>query len=67
MRNCFILSSVILASAAVLTALESHYQMPSQRLAIAAYADNQPLSDNESAEGRAQNRRVDIVILSDLR
>ena len=53
--------------AAVLSALEMRYRVPSQRLAIAAYADNQPVSENESAEGRAQNRRVDIVILSDLR
>ena len=53
--------------AAVLSALESRFQIPSQRLAIAAYADNQPVSENESAEGRAQNRRVDIVILRDLR
>jgi len=54
-------------SAAVLAVLESRYQVSSQRLAIAAYADNQPVSENESAEGRAQNRRVDIVILRDLR
>jgi chemotaxis protein MotB len=54
-------------SAAVLAVLESRFQVPSRRLAIAAYADNRPASENESAEGRAQNRRVDIVILGDLR
>lgn len=52
-------------SAAVLTLLESRFGIPSRRLAIAGYADNQPISENESAEGRARNRRVDIVILSD--
>ena len=51
-------------SAAVLTLLESRFGIPAGRLAIAAYADNQPLAANESAEGRARNRRVDIVILS---
>jgi chemotaxis protein MotB len=51
-------------SAAVLSLLESRFEIPSRRLAIAGYADNQPVSENESVEGRARNRRVDIVILS---
>jgi chemotaxis protein MotB len=51
-------------SAAVLNLLESGYGIPATRLAIAAYADNQPVAANESAEGRARNRRVDIVILN---
>lgn len=50
-------------SAAVLSLLESSYGIPPARLAIAAYADNQPVAANESEEGRARNRRVDIVIL----
>jgi chemotaxis protein MotB len=52
-------------SAAVLAVLESRFEIPSRRLAIAGYADNQPVSANESAEGRARNRRVDILILSE--
>jgi len=51
-------------SAAVLGLLESRFGIPAMRLAIAAYADNRPAAENESAEGRARNRRVDIVILS---
>jgi chemotaxis protein MotB len=51
-------------SAAVLSLLESKFDVPAGRLAIAAYADNKPVAENESAEGRARNRRVDIVILS---
>jgi chemotaxis protein MotB len=51
-------------SAAVLSLLESRFDIPAGRLAIAAYADNKPVAANESVEGRARNRRVDIVILS---
>ncbi|HTA44375.1 MAG TPA: OmpA family protein [Bryobacteraceae bacterium] len=50
-------------SIAVLTLLETRFEVPASRLTIAGYADNQPVSENESAEGRARNRRVDIVIL----
>lgn len=51
-------------STSVLTLLESRFGIPASRLALAAYADNDPVAENESAEGRARNRRVDIVILS---
>jgi chemotaxis protein MotB len=51
-------------STAVLSLLESRFGIPAARLAIAAYADNKPVAANESAEGRARNRRVDMVILS---
>ena len=51
-------------SAAVLGLLEARFGIPAARLAIAAYADNKPAAENESADGRARNRRVDIVILS---
>lgn len=33
------------------------------RLELAAYADTHPIADNATAEGRALNRRADIVIL----
>ena len=33
-------------------------------LAIAGYAENAPVAPNDTAEGRAHNRRVDIVILN---
>ncbi|MBN1524461.1 MAG: flagellar motor protein MotB [Spirochaetales bacterium] len=34
-------------------------------LSMSGYADNQPVSSNETDEGRANNRRVDIVVLSE--
>lgn len=40
--------------------------MPMQRINAASFADNQPISTNETVEGRASNRRVEIVIVPDL-
>ena len=31
---------------------------------VAGYADNMPVGPNETDDGRARNRRVDIVILT---
>lgn len=38
--------------------------IPSARLSVAGYADERPVADNSTPEGRALNRRVDLVILS---
>ena len=37
--------------------------IPSSRLSVAGYAGERPIADNATAEGRALNRRVDLVIL----
>ena len=34
------------------------------RMAIAGYADTAPSDSNQTEEGRAHNRRVDLVVLS---
>jgi chemotaxis protein MotB len=60
-RNNWELSSA--RAIAVLLLLEKRYGLPSSRFAVAGYADNAPVAANDSDEGRAQNRRVDIVIL----
>ncbi len=36
-----------------------------ERFRVVGYADTQPLASNETEEGRAYNRRIDIVVLSE--
>ncbi|HQL37529.1 MAG TPA: OmpA family protein, partial [Bacillota bacterium] len=35
------------------------------RLSASGYSDQHPVADNNTAEGRQKNRRVDMVILRD--
>jgi len=42
------------------------YHMAPARLSAAGFAEFHPVSENVTAEGRARNRRVDIVILNPL-
>jgi len=39
--------------------------VPSGRMSIAGYADTAPVASNDTEEGRARNRRVDLVILNE--
>ncbi len=41
------------------------YRFSPERLSAAGYAEYHPIASNDTAQGRAQNRRVDIVILSE--
>lgn len=36
-----------------------------KRFSVAGYADTRPLASNDTAEGRAYSRRVDVIILDD--
>lgn len=38
-------------------------QVSPQRIAVTGYADQRPVASNATAEGRAQNRRVEVLIL----
>jgi chemotaxis protein MotB len=49
---------------ATLEILADHYSIPRSRMAVAGYAENAPADSNETEEGRAHNRRVDIVLLT---
>jgi len=51
-------------SIAMLELLSSRYDIPRERMAIAGYADTAPKDSNDTEEGRAHNRRVDVVILN---
>jgi chemotaxis protein MotB len=49
---------------AMLELLQNRYQIPSDRLAVAGYGENAPADTNDTEQGRAHNRRVDLVVLS---
>ena len=40
------------------------YRFSPERLSAAGYAEYHPIASNDTPQGRAQNRRVDVVILS---
>jgi len=40
----------------------STLQVNPTRFTIMGYGESQPIADNESVEGRAQNRRVEVAI-----
>jgi chemotaxis protein MotB len=41
------------------------YRFSPNRLSAAGYAEYHPIASNDSVQGRAQNRRVDVVILTE--
>ena len=51
-------------SIAILELLTAKFNVPRNRLSIAGYADTAPVASNDTEEGRARNRRADIVILN---
>ena len=51
-------------AATVLSRLEQS-GIPASRLSVAGFAGERPVGDNSTPEGRALNRRVDLVILKD--
>ena len=62
-RNNWELSAA--RSIAMLELLESRFAVPAARMAVAGYADTVPVESNVTEQGRAHNRRVDIVILNE--
>ncbi|MEZ5398360.1 MAG: flagellar motor protein MotB [Bryobacteraceae bacterium] len=50
---------------AMMEALVECCGLSRERFSIGGYAENAPIADNETEEGRGRNRRVDIVILSE--
>jgi chemotaxis protein MotB len=52
-------------SIALMEILSVRFGVPSGRLSISGYADTAPIDSNDTPEGRARNRRVDIVLLNE--
>jgi chemotaxis protein MotB len=50
---------------AIMDLLSKRFNLARERLSIAGYADNAPVAPNDSDDGRARNRRVDVVILNE--
>lgn len=50
---------------AMLELFATRFDIPRDRMAIAGYADTAPVAGNETEQGRARNRRVDIVVLNE--
>lgn len=44
----------------------AEHGLPADRLAAAGYADTQPMASNDTPEGQAQNRRIEIIVLPNL-
>lgn len=54
------------ARAIDVTKLLIEYGVPGNRVSAAAYADTQPTETNETKEGRAKNRRIEIALQPNL-
>jgi chemotaxis protein MotB len=52
---------------AVLDTLCEDFHLPYDRFSVVGRADTVPVDTNETPEGRARNRRVDVVIVNSLR
>jgi chemotaxis protein MotB len=61
-RNNWELSSA--RGIAMLELMTTRCGVPEKQLAVIGYADTSPVESNDTAEGRARNRRVDVVILA---
>lgn len=49
---------------AMMELLRQRFQVATERMAVVGYAENAPADSNATEEGRAHNRRVDLVVLS---
>jgi chemotaxis protein MotB len=49
---------------AVMELFGARFGVARERMAIAGYADTAPVDSNDTQDGRARNRRVDVVILN---
>ena len=52
-------------SLSLLSVLSTKFDIPESRLSIQSYGSFDPKQSNETADGRAENRRVELLILDD--
>jgi chemotaxis protein MotB len=50
---------------AMMELLRQRFNLPPGRMSVAGYAENAPVDTNDTIEGRAHNRRVDLIVLSE--
>jgi chemotaxis protein MotB len=57
-----------LAAARAITVLKSMIEagLPAERISAASFGDTRPVASNDSKETKAQNRRIEIIIVPDL-
>ncbi len=57
-----------LAAARAITVLKSMVEasLPAERISAASFADTRPVAPNDSKDTKAQNRRIEIIIVPDL-
>ncbi|MDP1826890.1 MAG: OmpA family protein [Archangium sp.] len=57
-----------LAAARAITVLKSMVEagLPAERISAASFAETRPVASNDSKETKAQNRRIEIIIVPDL-
>jgi len=49
-------------ASAVASYLQSNLGLPESRITVEGHGSEQPIADNDTREGRMQNRRIDILI-----
>jgi len=49
----------------VMSHMTDNMRIPAFRITAVGYGDTHPIASNRSAEGRAQNRRIDLIIVPD--
>jgi len=47
---------------AVVDLLATRYSVPQERMIAAAYGEHRPVAPNDTPQGRAQNRRIEIIV-----
>ena len=50
----------------MLDLLTTRNKIPRNRLSVAGYADTVPVESNDDPQGRAHNRRVDVILLNEV-